>query len=55
MAKKKESIQEIKDCSKCINKVLEEKTIYCKLRLFDENILKDSAIVKFAIDCKYFK
>lgn len=54
MAKKK-VIEDIKDCSKCINKIVNQNTIYCKLRLFDESILKDSGIVKFSIDCKYFK
>lgn len=52
MAKDKKT--ELKDCSTCRYGKIAEGTIYCKLRLFDENVLKSSGIVTKQ-DCVWFE
>jgi hypothetical protein len=54
MAKKKEKKVVLRDCAKCISSKTQNDVIYCKLRLQDENVLKDSGVVTKQ-DCVYFK
>lgn len=52
MAKKKEP-KPLKDCKACVFS-MERDELYCRLRLQDENVLKESGIVSKQ-DCIWFK
>ena len=55
MAKQKEVNQDIKDCNKCKNKIVNQNTTYCKLKMFDENVFTKYAISNFVINCIWYK
>lgn len=55
MAKKKIETSIHLNPKDCINSKILNNIIYCKLKLQDEEVLKDSGVVKVCIDCKYFR
>ncbi len=53
MAKKKQKIISLSDCSKCGSSIKKDDTLYCILRLFNSEELKASAIVTQQ-ECNWF-
>lgn len=59
MASSKKQVEVLNNCNECINLHIEKNSniFYCNLKIKDKNIKKlpDSAIVKFAKNCIWYK